>query len=98
VCQLGLNYDCTQPQLPRTAPQVLEGYHALGSGAGLGPEVGAAFVAAATAATLKVWFCSSVWAAERELSAMAEASPYNVCAAGSLLWCVMEDTWPPAPT
>lgn len=36
--------------------QVLEGYHALGSGEALGPEVGAAFVAAATAATLKVHF------------------------------------------
>lgn len=44
---------------PRHAPQVLEGYHALGSGAGLGREVGAAFVAAATAATLKVTFCST---------------------------------------
>ena len=45
--------------LPHDAPQVLEGYHALGSGAGLGREVGAAFVAAATAATLKVTFCST---------------------------------------
>jgi hypothetical protein len=35
-------------------PQVLEGFHALGTGDALGPEVAAAFVAAATAATLKV--------------------------------------------
>ncbi len=40
----------------RAGMQVLEGYHALGGGAALGPEIGAAFIAAATAATLKVSF------------------------------------------
>lgn len=48
---------------------MLEGYHALGGGAALGQEVGAAFIAAATAATLKVPFrvCVANYAAQTRL-------------------------------